>query len=235
MLTTITGNPTPPGLPPTPPPLENGDRLTREEFHRRYEAMPQLKKAELIDGVVYMPSPVRHRSHSTPHFRLINWLGHYVAYTPGLDGGDNGTLKLDLSNEPQPDAYVIVLPEYGGQVVIDELDYVIGGPELIGEVSSASYDLHDKLDAYRRHGVREYVVWRVAERSIDWFIRRGDGFEQLVPSADGICRSEIFPGLWLDPQALLAADMPRVFAVVQLGLQSPEHAAFVQQLKERRR
>src|SRR5208282_6607351 len=97
------------------PELENGDRLTREEFERRYEAMPNLKKAELIEGVVYMPSPVRQRRHSRPHLHLCTWLGHYEAGTPGVEGGDNGSIRLDLDNEPQPDAFLFIQPECGGQ------------------------------------------------------------------------------------------------------------------------
>src|SRR5438067_6966374 len=146
-----------------PPPLESGDRLTRAEFERRYDAMPGLKKAELIEGVVHMPSPVTFRKHARPHLYLNGWLLHYLAATPGVDGGDNASLRLDLDNEPQPDGFLMILPSHGGQARIDEDDYVAGGPELVAEVasSSASYDLHAKLHVYRRNGVREYVVWRV--------------------------------------------------------------------------
>src|SRR5947209_4909216 len=101
------------------PPLENGDQLTRPEFERRYGAMPHLKKAELIKGVVCMPSPVNHEKHASPHFDLIGWLGMYRMATPGVRGGDNGSLRLDLDNEPQPDAYLMVLPMHGGQARID--------------------------------------------------------------------------------------------------------------------
>jgi putative restriction endonuclease len=224
-----------PDLGPTLPPpveLQNGDRLTREEFHRRYEAMPHVKKAELIEGVVYMPSPVRHRAHGKPQFDLIWWLGSYVVATPGVEGGDNGTLKLDMKNEPQPDAYLIVQPEYAGQVLLDKDDYIIGGPELVGEVSasSVSIDLHDKLEACRRNKVLEYVVWRVLDRAIDWFILRGDRFEPLALSPDGFFKSVVFPGLWLDPQALIAGNLPRLQEVVQQGVQSAEHADFVKRL-----
>src|ERR1022692_3269442 len=153
-------------------PLQNGDHLSREEFHRRYEAMPDLKKAELIEGVVHMPSPVNFKKHGKPHFDSIGWLSHYVAATPGVQGGDNSTLKLDLKNEPQPDAFLLISPELGGSVQFDEHDYIVGGPELINEISasSASYDLHSKLEAYRRNNVKEYVVWRVLDRVIDWFV-----------------------------------------------------------------
>ncbi len=119
-------------------PLENGDRLTREEFERRYDAMPGLKKAELIEGVVYMPSPVRHRRHGHPHTRLVTWLGNYETDTPGVEAGDNGSIRLDLDNEPQPDGFLIILPERGGQARISDDDYVEGAPELVAEVSSSS-------------------------------------------------------------------------------------------------
>src|SRR5437763_1331075 len=153
--------------PPRQPilPLEPGDRLTRDEFERRYNAMPNLKKAELIEGVVYMPSPVRLRRHGWPHFRLITWLGAYAAVTPGLIGADNATARLDLDNEPQPDTLLLIDPEWGGQARISADDYVEDAPEWVGEVSasSASFDLHAKLHVYRRNGVREYLVWRVLD------------------------------------------------------------------------
>ncbi len=144
------------------PPLRSGDHLTRDEFERRYRAMPAVHKAELIEGVVYMPSPVSAEDHGEPHFDLNGWLFVYRAHTPQVRGGDNATLRLDLDNEPQPDGYLRLLPECGGQARLVD-GYVTGAPELIVEVaaSSASYDLHEKLNAYRRNGVREYVVWRV--------------------------------------------------------------------------
>src|SRR3989442_5306630 len=117
--------------PPEPiPPLEPGDRLSRSEFERRYEAMPQLKKAELIEGVVYMPSPVRFRRHSRPHADFITWLGFYRAHTPGVEAADNSTARLDLDNEPQPDAILLIDPAYGGQARISEDDYIESAPEL---------------------------------------------------------------------------------------------------------
>ena len=218
--------------PPLIPPLEPGDRLTREEFERRYDAMPNLKKAELIEGVVYMPSPVRLRRHGRPHFRLIAWLGAYEAATPGVEGGDNATARLDLDNEPQPDVMLLIDPDRGGQARISDDDYVELAPELVAEVaaSSAGYDLNTKLNVYRRNGVREYLVWRVLDRQFDWFVLRGSAFEPLPAGEGGIHRSEVFPGLWLDAAALLAGDMPRVLAAVQRGIASAEHEAFVRQL-----
>jgi Uma2 family endonuclease len=214
------------------PPLRPGDRLDREEFERRYRAMPEGVKAELIEGVVYMPPPVSTEEHAGPHFDLITWLGVYRAFTPGVQGGDNATLRLDLDNEPQPDAFLRIRPECGGQSA-DADGYVQGAPELVAEVaaSSASYDLHDKLDAYRRNGVQEYVVWRVWDRRVDWLVLRGGRFEPLAPDAAGLLHSRVFPGLRLSPVALLGGDMARVIAAVQQGCSSPEHIAFVERLR----
>lgn len=214
------------------PPLENGDVLTRAEFERRYEAIPHLKKAELIEGVVYVPSPLRHRAHSHPHVHLVTWLGQYEASTPGVQAGANGTVRLDLDNEPQPDALLFIDPACGGQARIDADDYIAGAPELVAEVasSSASYDLHVKLRVYRRNGVREYIVWRVLEEEIDWFVLRAGQYERMPLDAAGFYKSAVFPGLWLDPAALLRGDLATVLAVVQRGLASAEHAAFVTRL-----
>src|SRR5208337_5501936 len=119
-------------------PLENGDRLTRAEFERRYDAMPELNKAELIEGEVYMPSRVRYEQHGHPHTRLVTWLGNYETDTPGVEAGDNASIRLDLDNEPQPDAFLIIRPERGGQARISEDDYIEGAPELVAEVASSS-------------------------------------------------------------------------------------------------
>jgi len=217
------------------PELQTGDRLTRAEFERRYEAMPQLKKAELIEGVVYMPSPVTHSDHGRPHFRLIGWLFTYQTATPGTDGGDNSTIRLDRDNEPQPDAFLRVLPELGGQTWPDGR-FIGGAPELVAEVaaSSVSYDLHDKLNAYRRNGVREYIVWRVQDQVFDWFALQDDRFVPLPAGEDAVLRSRVFPGLWLDAEALVSGDMPRLMQVAQQGIDSNEHAEFVRNLETRR-
>lgn len=218
------------------PPLRAGDRLTAAEFERRYDAMPDLKKAELIEGVVYMPSPVRHEEHGGPHFDLISWLGCYRAFTPGVDGGNNSTLRLDLDNRPQPDAFLRILPSHGGQSLTSEDGYVERAPELVAEVtaSTASYDLHDKLNAYRRNAVQEYLIWRVLDEAVDWFVLRDERFERIAPSSDALLRSTIFPGLWLDGPALLGRDMARVLEVARQGTDSFEHRDFVRQLQQRK-
>jgi Uma2 family endonuclease len=218
---------------PPPPPLEPGDHLTRNEFERRYEAMPGLMKAELIEGVVHMPSPVRLDQHGNPHAHLITWLGVFEAHTPGVRVGDNSTVRLDLDNEPQPDALMIVEPACGGRVTLGEDGYVVGGPELVAEVaaSSVAIDLHTKLRVYRRNQVQEYLVWRVLDRAVDWFVLRQGQYDRLPLSPAGLYHSEVFPGLWLDPQALVRPDLGAVLRVLQQGIASPEHAAFVARLQ----
>lgn len=215
--------------PPIIPPLENGDRLTRHEFERRYQAIPQLKKAELVEGVVYVPAALRFGSHAEPHSRLMTWLGVYQAFTPGVRIGDNPTVRLDLDNEPQPDAVLLI---NGGQATISEDDYIEGSPELIVEVaaSSAAYDLHDKKRAYRRNGVQEYLVWRVYENQLDWFCLKAGEYILLEPDDLGIIRSVVFPGLYLGVSAMLSGEMTKVLEVLQQGLNAPEHQEFIQNL-----
>jgi Uma2 family endonuclease len=222
-----------PRVQPPIPPLEAGDHLSRAEFERRYRAMPELKKAELIEGVVFMPSPVRFDQHGSPHAALIAWLGVYWASTPGVRVGDNSTVRLDLDNEPQPDALMIIEPDRGGQARIDADGYVEGAPELVAEVaaSTASIDLNTKLRVYRRNNVKEYIVWRARDQAIDWFVLRQSQYEPL-PLADGPYRSEVFPGLWLDPAALTRSDLATVLQVLQRGVASAEHATFVTRLQQ---
>lgn len=217
------------------PPLENGDRLTRYEFERRYTANPQIKKAELIEGVVYVASPLRFERHANPHARIITWLGVYEAATPGAKLGDTPTVRLDLDNEPQPDAVLLLSHSIGGQARLSEDDYVEGAPELIAEIaaSSATYDLGDKKNAYRRNGVQEYIVWQIFENKLDWFSLREGKYVSLELNADNVIRSRVFPGLWLAVGALLTGDMAKVLTVLQKGLNSPEHTEFVKRLSER--
>jgi hypothetical protein len=219
-------------LPPTwpaIPPLENGDRLSRAEFERRYVAMPNLKKAELIEGVVYMPSPVRFDRHGEQHLSLICWAGTYMAFTKGVRAADNASARLNEENEPQPDVSLFIESASDSMAHVDDEGYLAGSPDMLGEVasSSVSIDLGAKFRAYRAAGVREYIVWRVLDNALDWFVLRGTDYVRLVPGSDGILRSERLPGLWLDSAALLGGNLPRVLEVVHQGLQSPEHAQFV--------
>lgn len=213
------------------PPLENGDHLTREEFERRFDATPNLKKAELIEGRVYMPPPVSH-GHGEPHFDLITALGIYRFGTPGVMGAGDSSIRLDPKNMPQPDTYLLIDPQLGGQARIDDEGYLRGGPEFVAEVSasSASYDLHEKLGLYLRHQVREYLVWRVYDQALDWFVLSKGKFNRQRPDSGGVFRSRVFPGLWLDAPALLRGDYTTLSKVLQRGLKSKEHAEFVKKL-----
>jgi Uma2 family endonuclease len=213
-------------------PLLSGDRLTRAEFERRYMAHPELKNAELIEGVVYVASPVRFEQHGRPHYTLITWLGVYQAATPGVVGADNATVRLDFENEVQPDALLRLPPERGGRSRVAPDDYLEGPPELIVEVaaSSAAYDLHDKRRAYARNGVQEYVALQVYEQRVDWFVLREGVYATLTPDAQGLLCSEVFPGLWLDPAAFWRGDLAALLAVLQRGLATPDHTGFADRL-----
>jgi Uma2 family endonuclease len=219
------------------PPLEQGDHLTRDEFERRYHAMPHLRQAELIEGVVHMPSPLRWKRHASPHADLIAWLKTYQAHTPGVEAGRDGTVRIDFQNEFQPDAALILDPACGGQVRCSQDDYVDGAPELVAEVaaSTVSIDLHTKSRVYQRNGVREYLVWRIQDQAFDWFVLRQGKYDRLPPNQAGHYQSDVFPGLWLDPAALVRFDLAAVLQVLQQGLTTPEHAAFVAKLQQARK
>lgn len=217
---------------PTVLPLESGDRLTRHEFEIRYAAMPHVKKAELIEGVVYLASPVRVK-HGQPHGDIVTWLGTYRALTSGVMMCDNTTVRLDADNEPQPDILLRIDEDKGGQSRISEDNYIEGAPELAVEIaaSSASYDLHDKKYAYRRNGVQEYIVWQADDQSIVWFSLQAGEYVALAADDSGILRSQIFPGLWLDVNALVAGNLSQVLETLRKGVNSAAHQEFVRQLR----
>jgi len=208
--------------------LEHGDRLSRDEFERRYAQTPNVKKAELIEGIVYMPSPVRAQQHGIPHTDVSAWLWLYAFETPGLKSSDNTTVRLDLDNEPQPDLILFKLPERGGQTRLSADDYIEGAPELVVEIvgSSVAYDLHQKKGAYRRNGVREYIAWITSEQRLVWWVLQNGDYQELAPQAGGLLKSVVFPGLWLNAPALLSGDKKALIAALRLGLDSPEHRAF---------
>lgn len=213
------------------PPLVAGDRLDAATFHERYEAMPPQTRAELVDGVVFMPSPLSpdHGRES----RVVNcWLTHYEILTPGIRGEDNTSTRLDALGEVQPDHNLRIRPERGGQSGTAR-EFIVGAPELIVEVSrsSRSFDLGAKKGQYERAGVLEYVVVGLDPDEVYWFTGRGGRFERIGPGADGLIRSSAFPGLWLDPAALYAEDLRRLVAAVDRGVATPEHAEFVARLE----
>ena len=220
--------------PVSPPPLRDGDRLTSNEFLRRWEAMPDLKHAELIDGIVYMPSPVS-LSHGDFHNPLCGWLHIYTSSTPGCRAGAEATWVMGKRDVPQPDIALRILPASGGQSRVRG-EYGAGAPELVVEVatSSRSRDLGIKLKLYERMGVREYLVAVTRKEKFIWNVLTPGGYQVLEPDADGISRSRFFPGLWLDVAALWRFDLARMNTVLQQGLSSPEHAAFVARLAEQK-
>ena len=213
------------------PPLESGDRLTRPEFERRYAAAT-VTKAELIEGVVYVASPLRFQQHAEPHSRIHGWVWTYQVMTPGLSLGIEPTVRLDLDNEPQPDIVLRVDEAAGGQTRVDENGYLEGAPELVIEIaaSSAAIDLGNKKQIYRRNGVAEYLVWQVFEQKIDWYHLTEGEYQPLPMDDQGVIRSQRFPGLWLAAAAMLAGDMAQVLTVLQTGLQSPTHKALAADL-----
>ncbi len=215
-----------------PPPLFEGDRLNAAEFLRRWEALPDLKYAELIDGVVFMASPLS-LDHGTTHHEVNGWLFFYRSHTPGCQAGNDTTWVMGLNDVPQPDVYLRILPEWGGQSS-EKGKYGAGAPELIVEVSgsSRSRDLGVKMELYRRAGVREYLTAELSPRKIVWRQLVRGRYREISPDADGILRSRVFPGLWLDPKAVWKG---KALEAVERGLRTPEHAAFVKRLQSAHR
>jgi hypothetical protein len=212
------------------PPLVAGQRLDQVTFHERYEAMPPGTRAELIDGVVFMPSPLGPQ-HGRAQFPAVVWLSYYEENTPGVEGLDNTSTALGPKSEPQPDAQLRILTECGGRTVTDRR-FVRGVPELIVEISHTTRytDLGPKLDDYERAGVREYVVRALEPDEVLWHVLEHERLVSKPPDEDGLYRSRVFPGLWLDPGALLAHDTRRLRDVLDLGMATPDHQTFVEQL-----
>ena len=213
-----------------PEELHNGDHMTQPEFHRIYERMPKEFKAELIGGIVYVSPPVGQR-HGIMHMPLSTVLFTYEGHTPGVQTADNTTINLGPKGQPQPDAYARILPSHGGQSRSPaDAPYTEGPPELVIEIAHAtrSIDFHRKRQDYTRYGVQEYLVVNLEDSVLRLFDLKSD--KEHPPEPDGVVRIRTFSGLWIDPPALFARDYHRLMAVLQRGLASPEHAAFVQKL-----
>ncbi|HEV7226759.1 MAG TPA: Uma2 family endonuclease [Pirellulales bacterium] len=215
--------------------LEAGDHLDQPEFHRMYAAMPSKFRAELIQGAVIVPSPLS-LDHGRYHLLVTTWLGTYHAATPGTLAADNATVLLPPDSETQPDAILIIEPASGGQSH-EEGGYLAAAPELVVEVasSSVSYDLHSKFRLYEQAKVREYVVVVLQRKELRWFaLDESSRLVEQAADADGIFHSMVFPGLWLNRQAMLSADAAELLQTLRAGLASAEHAAFVQALQAKR-
>ena len=215
------------------PPLENGDRLTREEFHRRYEAMPEKVKAELIKGVVYFRIKTT-ATRAEANAAMVGLIGLYSSNTLGTSFVLHVSLMIDKKSEAQPDAVLRIKENYGGKSWINDRDYLEGAPELVVEIasSSASYDLHDKLEMYEQKGVQEYIVWRVLDKQIDWFGLEKEKYKKFVRNKQGIIESKVFPGLRLNVKAMLKDDLQKVLSDLQKGLESKKYKDFVGQLSK---
>lgn len=209
--------------------LHTGDRMTQKEFHAAYERTPEGFKAELIGGIVYVASPLKLR-HGNPHLHFGSIFAVYEGATPRVEASDNTTVILGELAEPQPDLFLRILPEHGGQSKTTSDDYVEGAPELVAEVavSSRSIDLHLKRKDYADYGVLEYMVLCVRERQFRWFDLRAN--QELSLDSDNICRAKTFPGLWIDSDALFARDYARAMTILQQGITTPQHAEFITRL-----
>jgi Uma2 family endonuclease len=213
------------------PLLLNGDHLSVPEFERRYEAMTDDGKAELIEGIVIMSPPISD-DHGKANSLLDRLLGHYAVSTPGLAVGVNTSIRLDGRNEYQPDVILRIESGKMTRAKAGAAGILEGRPELVVEISlsSAAYDLHEKKAVYQRNQIPEYFVWEVMDSRIHWFSLEEGEYVRLKPRSDGITRSLVFPGLWLDLSALLAGDEKKLFRFVQRGLKSAEHKSFVKKL-----
>jgi Uma2 family endonuclease len=214
--------------------LYNGDRMSQKEFHRAYAKTGEDFKAELIGGIVNVASPLQLR-HGRNHLPLGSLLWLYESATPGVESGDNATVVLGDDSETQPDLFLRILPEFGGQSATTRDDYILGPPELIAEISYSSHsiDLNAKKEDFQRHGVLEYLVVSLKEKKLRWFDL--GAAKEIFPDADGVCRIRCFPGLWIHEQGLFERDGTRLTQTLQQGLASPEHAQFAKRLAARAR
>ncbi len=212
------------------PPLVDGERLDRATFHERYEAMPDNTRAELIGGIVSM-IPALGMEHGSADGFAIYWLNHYAGYTPGVQCFVNTSVFFEDYGEHQPDCVLRIRPECGGKTR-DQKPYYAGGPELVVETSHSSLakDVGPKLADYERAEVLEYLVVSSQPPMVRWHVLKEGRLVIIPPDADGLHRSAVYPGLWLDPAALLAGNIPRLRETVDRGVATPEHAEFVAKL-----
>ena len=217
------------------PALEAGQRLDQPTFHERYAAMPENTRADLVGGFVFMASPLRDL-HAETDRNLGGWLFHYKRLTPGVRSPNNATVILGPDVEVQPDSQLRIPEELGGNSRVVDGCISQGPPELVIEIgrSTRSYDLGPKKDEYEKAGVLEYLFVGIEPDEVRWFVRREGKFAPMAAGPDGIYRSEVFPGLWLDPKALIEEDLDGLIAVLEQGLATGEHREFVDRLAARR-
>jgi Uma2 family endonuclease len=200
--------------------LENGEHLTVVDFLRRYEEETGLRKCQLIEGTVHMPSPVRADAHAEPDNLIQFWLATFAYSKTGLKAGvkayTNATLVLDQENAPQPDAILCSTPKPQHRVWLDSRGYLCGAPEFICEIadSTRSIDMHEKKRAYRRAGITEYLVWLTEEKTVVWYHLEDGDYKALAADKQGLLHSRVFSGLILDTKALLKRDGARLVAAL---------------------
>lgn len=189
--------------------------------------MPAKTRAELIGGIVYMPSPLKN-DHGDIHATIIGWLWTYKSQTPGTKLVDNATCILGNDSEPQPDASMTIA---GGQTRVNTKGYLSGAPELVVEVASSSeaYDLFEKRRDYEKYGVGEYLVLLVRENRAVWLVREEGKFVEMNDK-NGILRSRLLPGLWLDVNSVFRNDNALLLEVLRQGMATPQYTEFVQRL-----
>jgi len=193
-------------------PLENGDHLTASEFLRRLENMPELKKAELIQGIVYMASAVGFTHHAEPDGVIQGWLSFYASKSKDVRHATNSTLRLSPDDVVQPDGLLVKTDT----VQFDEKGYLSGPVEFVAEIeaSSASIVAREKLDTYRRSGVKEYLLWRTRDSVIEWWHLEDDDYLLLEPDQAGNIQSREFPGLALNVEPALNLDSAGVLSAL---------------------
>jgi Uma2 family endonuclease len=187
--------------------------MTRQEFHAAYANYEGLARVELIEGVVYLPSPISLAGHARPQSLVLFWLNAFAAAQPAVEAVGPASVLLDDQNEPEPDAMLLrTTPGW-----LNEEGFLVKIPELAVEIanSSRSRDLHQKLRAYERNGIAEYVVWRVSDGEIDWFELREGRYVKRAADASGMIESREFPGLVMDVPAMLAMDRAKVLAALK--------------------
>lgn len=213
------------------PLLYDGLRLDRVTFHRLYEASPELKRVQLIEGIVHMPSPMRFVQHANPQTCINGWLFCYVTQTPGVNTGGSATLKIDDENEFEPDGMLFY---DNGQLIIADDGYLEGVPELAVEVTASTFtiDSKEKFRVYEKHGVKEYLLWNTEAGTITWYARHKDKFVPMKSNRAGILKSKIFPGLWLEVAAMREGDMTQVMKTLYEGLASAPHRQYVKRFKK---
>ncbi len=225
------GTPKKTSLRPGIPRLLNGDHLTVPEFERRYEAVQEDQRAELIEGIVVMSPPIS-CDHGRANGLFAFIFGYYASATPGVAFAVNASVRLDGSNEYQPD--VMLWNESGNmsKAKVGANGLLEGCPEMVVEIalSSRSYDMHEKMEVYSRNQIPEYFVWEVMDARLHWFALKEGQYVPLESSQGGFVRSRIFPGLWLDLHALSCREDKKVVRALDRGLKSAAHKACVKQL-----